>query len=366
MKPQLRVLFVFNNTKWTTIPYKLSQIKEFFISKIELVIDTKYTNFNNIPFETIATIDGTGHQDGTDVASHSETVKDTWLDENVIKPFGVGYDIVVFVITDGDKQGHITASGIRGDRDQGAVECIIFGGDENWNAYVNGVSQGNNFVVFSCHEISHAIYMILGKPDNTHKFFYSGTSTGVLNDFDFPLRNAEKISLIQKTLALCYQLLGYLQLKQKTMTQEEVAISDTNKVDKIKIFCDAIESREGYIAPCPDYPKGTPAWRNKNPGNAKYVGQVSAIGKDSSGFAIFPTKEIGYAYLYNTVKNTCKGLSKVRGADYTIYEFFTGTPAKNYKDGYAPSADQNDPKSYAEEVAKKVGVSPYMKMRELL
>ncbi len=378
MKPQLKTLFVFNNNNWSTKLFKLEQIREFFSPHVELLIDTRETTFNNIPFETVATIDGTGHQDGTDVPSHSETVQNVWLDNNVIKPFGKGYDIVLFCISDNDKFGHITSSGIRGDKDNGAVEIVIFGGDEFWNNYVNGESLGNNFVVISCHEISHAIYMLLAKKDNTHLYFYSGQPEKVLEDFVFPIpNNAElRITLIKKALALAQQLLAFLLNKQKEMPKETlppVPEVPAPKVDKIKLFCDAIQKHEGYYPPktvyengVDKYPKGTPAWRNKNPGNARYVGQAGAIGKDPSNFAIFPTYEVGYAYLYKIVKNTCLGLSTVRGANYNFYEFFGGTADKKYQNGYAPSADRNDPTHYAEVVAKAVGVPATTRMKDLL
>lgn len=382
MKPTLKTLFVFNRSTWTTIPFKVQQIKDFFSPKVDLLIDIKHTSFTNIPFETVNTIDGTGHQDGTDVPGHSETVQNVWLDNNVVIPMAKGYDIVVFVLSNPDKQGHITSAGIRGDRDNGAVECIIFGGEENWRTYVNGVDIGNGFVVFTCHEISHAIYMILAKKDNTHLQFYSGHPERVLEDFDFPVpNNAElKITLIKRALELARQLLAILLNKQKEMPIDTIPVppkppvpEPKPPVDKIKLFCDAIQRHEGYYPPktvfengVDKYPKGTPAWRNKNPGNARYVGQAGAIGKDASNFAIFPTYEVGYAYLYKVIENTCKGLSKVRGAHYNFYEFFGGTPAKNYQDGYAPSEDNNDPRHYAEVVAKSVGVLPTTKMRELL
>ena len=317
MKPTLKVLFVFNNSKWSTILYKLQQIKDFFTSKVELSIEIQHTKFGYIPFEMVDVLDGTGHQDGTDKQGRSYTVEDNWLDKNVIIPYGKGYDIVVFVITDEDKRGHITSSGIRGDREHGAVECIIFGGDEHWYNYVNGVNQGNNFVVISCHEISHAIYMILGKEDKTHLHFYSGNKEKVLEDFYSTPNLAEyRDSLIKRALSLAQQLLAYFLNKQQTMPEEKPVVAppvpEPVKIDKIKLFCDAIQKHEGYYPPktifkngVDQYPKGTPAWRNKNPGNARYVGQIDAIGRDASNFAIFPTYEAGYKYLYTTVKNTC-------------------------------------------------------------
>lgn len=358
MKPTLKVLFVFNRSSWSTINFKLQQIREFFSSKVNLVTTVVHTNFVDIPFETVQTIDGTGSQNGVDTHGSSETVKDSWFDANIVVPMAKGYDIVVFCISNEDKAGHLTSAGIRGDRDQGAVECIIFGGEENYRTYVNNVDIGNNFVVFSTHEISHAIYMILAKKDNTHLYFYSGHPEKVLEDFVFPVpNNTEKITLLTKLLGLYQQLLA-LVIKQK-----EIPTPINNKIE---LFCKSIQKKEGFSAPTPEKPKGSRSWRNNNPGNFKYIGQYKATGQDSGGFAIFPSYQIGYDYLYKVIENTCKGLSKVRGANYTIYEFFIGTPQRKYRDGYAPEEDHNDPTGYAEFVANEVGVSPYTKMKDLL
>jgi hypothetical protein len=80
---------------------------------------------------------------------------------------------------------------------------------------------------------------------------------------------------------------------------------------------------------------------------AGYNTIYGSVGKDKDGFAVFATYAIGWLYLVNTLKNAVTGKSKVYTPNMTLVEFF----AK-----YAPSSDGNDPKSYAEAVAKKMGV----------
>ena len=58
-------------------------------------------------------------------------------------------------------------------------------------------------------------------------------------------------------------------------------------------LADAIQEHEGWTAPHQGLPRGSVAYRNNNPGNLKYVGQRSAIGKDERGFAIFPSYDSG-------------------------------------------------------------------------
>lgn len=359
-KPTLKVLFVFNNNDWSTIPQKLQEIRDFYSSKVDLLVSTVHTKFTNIPFETVATLDGTGHQDGTDVAGHSETVLDSWLDSNIVVPMAKGFDIVLFCISDVDKVGHITASGIRTDRDQGPVEIIMFGGNENYRTYVNGIDIGNSFSVFSAHEIAHAIYMILGKKDNTHLFFYSGHPEKVLEDFIFPTPNdVDSISAVRQLLVtaigLANQLLAILLNKQKEMeTQNPPVGVPVNKIDK---FCKAIQTHEGYFTPCAQYPKGSRSYKNNNPGNLKYAGQTGSTGKDSGGFAIFPDYETGFKALKRQVEIGCLGKSKVYFPTDTILQFF---------EKFAPYSDNNDPRRYASFVAQEVGVLPTTKLKELL
>lgn len=131
------------------------------------------------------------------------------------------------------------------------------------------------------------------------------------------------------------------------------------KRDLIKEFCLAIQEKEGFW-------KGSRSERNNNPGNVKWVGQLTAIGKDEQGFAKFQTYKDGFKHLYRVVENTCAGLSEVRGKDYTILEFFAGTLKKDYRDGYAPKRDKNNPLAYANFVANKLKILPTTKMKELL
>lgn len=124
------------------------------------------------------------------------------------------------------------------------------------------------------------------------------------------------------------------------------------KRDLLNEFCLYIQSREGYFAPGQNklYPKGTPAWRNNNPGNIKYGAfamSCGATGKDASGFAKFPTYEIGFAALKSLVTNAAQGKMKSYKPTMTLVQFFSA---------YAPAEDNNDPVSYAREVGFKLDV----------
>ena len=119
---------------------------------------------------------------------------------------------------------------------------------------------------------------------------------------------------------------------------------------KVVKMAEAIKQHEGF------YP-GSRAKRNNSPSNAKYLGQYKSIGPDAQGFARFATYEDGWNYLLKIVYNACSGKSVAYQPTMTLYGYF----AK-----YAPSADNNDPKRYAEVVAEYIGVSPFTTLNDLL
>jgi len=100
----------------------------------------------------------------------------------------------------------------------------------------------------------------------------------------------------------------------------------------------------------------TIATRNNNPGNLRSgVGQTGSNG----GYAVFPDMATGWAALYHQIDlNISRGL--------TLYEFFGGNLATGgtYQ-GYAPSADSNDPINYANVVASRTGIDPSVPLNQL-
>ena len=115
-------------------------------------------------------------------------------------------------------------------------------------------------------------------------------------------------------------------------------------------FCLAIKEFEGWKP-------GSKSFRNKNPGNIKFIGQRLAIAKDAGGFCIFVKYEDGYKTLYTMVYNACAGKSVVYKPTMTILAYFKK---------YAPSSDKNDPDAYAKFVAKKVGLPVDTQIKKLI
>lgn len=87
--------------------------------------------------------------------------------------------------------------------------------------------------------------------------------------------------------------------------------------------------------------------KNNNPWNIKDTTFGAVVGTDGNGFAIFETPEDGFDALVEKIKyNQTNPNSKYYGK--TIAEYF---------EMYAPASDGNDPKWYAQSVAKNLWVS---------
>jgi hypothetical protein len=84
---------------------------------------------------------------------------------------------------------------------------------------------------------------------------------------------------------------------------------------------------------------------NNNPGAIRTWGQLPV----RNGFAVFPTLDQGWLALYRQIAlNVNRGLTWV--------EFFGGKPG--VYSGYAPAADNNNPRQYGTFVANKMNMNP--------
>ena len=115
-------------------------------------------------------------------------------------------------------------------------------------------------------------------------------------------------------------------------------------VERIAI---AISEMEGFNKP------GSRAQRQNNPGNLRSWGKTPIV----EGFANFPTAAEGWSALRRQIwRNVDRGL--------TLYEFFGGKP--NVYAGYAPDADGNRSRHYAEFVAKRAGIPVNVPLPDVL
>src|ERR1035437_2500428 len=339
-----RISFVINHPSWGSMPDKIKNICAFFSPSLTLDPQTFNTYFDNLPFITVNTLEGTGHQDGTNVIGSAETIDGVWY-EKQITPLVPTADIILFCITNTDKNGHITPVGI-----DDKTHAIIFGQNENDRVYVNGVDIGNDFEVFCEHEISHSLYFLNGKTDRTHEFFYSGNPKGVLPDFV----SLSRLDKLKSLLSYCLQLLGLLKQQQASLPPvsppEPVPATIPPQNDTLATlvnFCQAIADYEG-LAFNPNTGKPDLNHINRNPGNCVWslVGYDPKYGNVTKNgrFAVFPTWELGMLYLENTVKQKA-----FQHPTWSILDYFSLS--------HAPASDGNDALKYSTYVSGRLGVT---------
>ncbi len=178
----------------------------------------------------------------------------------------------------------------------------------------------------------------------------------------------------QKIINLAKQVIGLL--KELIMKKQE------NKIEKMVL---AMQKREGWITPemkNPNYPKGSRSYRNNNPLNFKYSSYISSLGAyscDKDNFAIFRDYQSGIKAGIQFIKDVCNR----QVIPYHVFNpknLYHKILLPNGKKGdelpnisildffhiYAPKEDNNDPVSYANEVAKKIEVIPSFLMKNLV
>lgn len=318
----MKVKVLFNNCNWTTIPDKVNQIKSFYLPELLLDITTFNTVFTHIPFTTTTGSDGSS---GTEQNIQTEIVDPVWYDEHITSA-ALEYDIVIFFVSDTDKQGHVTSAGIRGDNDEGPIEITIFGGKENDHAYNQGVDMGYSFSFFCCHEIAHALYLLQGGADNTHKYFYSSTPKIFITEINLP--GIVKVSILQRMAKYLRKLLG-LELQTKPIIDMPTMPTQIYP-QKVLEWARSIEKAEGN------------AKYLMNPGSLKVAPLTQSWGatngvkaKDGGWIAKFETYEKGFDALCNFLILGCHDELKAFHQARTLHDFtvvYAGNPPQEYID----------------------------------
>lgn len=332
---KIKLLLVANNLKnWDTWDTKMKGLYLWAEKAgIDLEISLRHSNFSKIPFIDYG-YKGDPYDKGIIMGNNLYGVDPVWYDENV-SVLGIGSDVVCFVIPPKQWKGAKSA-GWRYDRTLGPIELQVNATGELESYQVSGKSY-LKFFLYLKHELSHAFYEIAGQPDRTHEFYYSGDwyCEKAIANIKWPKPNYASDD--PKWWEGFLNLIAFL---RKTNV-------DNTKLDK---FCQAIQKHEGW------YPESR-SWRNNNPGNIKYLGQIKSVGADKNGFAIFENYQDGYETLKSMITRACQGLSKVYRPTDSIVDFFNK---------YAPPSDNNDSLRYAQVVAEAVGVGVDYQIKDLI
>ncbi len=167
------------------------------------------------------------------------------------------------------------------------------------------------------------------------------------------------------------------------MQHDEKPVENAPKVraDMVHQFCMAIQLYEGWIIPGGKdaagmvYPNGSPAYRNKNPGNLRCINasragwNILAVGCNNN-FCVFPTYEIGFQAMVNVVLSAAQGHSLLYNAharnDYGLADA-SEMNLVQYFTVRDPASDGNIPHDFANFVAKQLDVdSEAFHLKDLL
>lgn len=365
-----KLLIVANNCPWRSWDDKILELKRWFAPKVDLDIELTHTKYSQIPFITYGNV----VSDQAHIPN-PEGIDYKWYD-TYVSPMAQGYDIVLFVLNMSQWPSANSFRGWRVDQTLGAVELQI-GVNENemfrWGDYTGG-----GFFNFARHEIMHALFMITGQTDTTHKWWDQSPNmlVNALNELVFPhASDADQVSWLKWVVEFLKTLVG-IQTEINRIKAEQLdaeIVSEESDRPTKREFCLAIQEMEGYYAPGEHwkYPNGSLAWRNKNPGNLKYAGQLGSIGQNK-GFAVFPDYETGFAALMRQVEIACNGKSKVYSPDMMLFNASYRSPHETpfalpgFFQVFAPDSDNNDSLNYATFIAKKLGTTTAFIIKDLV
>lgn len=160
----MQIKIVANNCDWKSLEGKLQEIHDWFLPKVYIAFDVVHTDFKDVPFKPYDNAEAGG-------ATNVNGVDKDWYNKNVL-PFGIGYDIVLFLMNLDDWKGG-EARGWRTESSEGPVELQIGCQEDEMIMWPNFPSLGA-FFQLARHEIMHALFMITGQTDTTHYWWNQG------------------------------------------------------------------------------------------------------------------------------------------------------------------------------------------------
>jgi hypothetical protein len=361
----LKVILIANACQWVSWADKIAAIKAFYAPLVELQIDIKYTDFQDIPLGSYpGSVTVFGPNGTTDVPGTDLEIDQTWFNDN-IGPLITGYDIAVFQAANVAATG--LPLGIKFEELNGTWCAETFVPAED-NVYVLpplpgasiGVNLGNEAIIDIEHEISHALYSIAGQTDNTHLYFYANNFARVLTDIKLPNQSA-LISLYQNVIADLQSELGIIKQQQSTADMEPSqtaqapagatqtpTTTEPSFPAKIVSWANIIAQEEGAVAEL------------NNPGNLGYAsltqswGAIQGPAKGDGGYlAQFPTYEAGYTALCNFL---------VLGCEDQLADFHNARTLAAFTNVYA----DNPPTGYLDVIVEAMGGDPNVQISTFL
>lgn len=209
----MKILIVANNcNKWDSWDEKLQMLEDWFLPATKIDFEVIHTYHDHIPFVQDI-FHGQGHN----------MVDGLWYNQNVTI-HAKGFDIVMLVMPMSQWDSPKTR-GWRTDRDEGPVELQI-GCDENQKDKWPSFPRMSSFFQLARHEICHALYMIKGIEDNTHKYWNMGNLDLALPEIKGPYTRELLITVYYKLINLYEQLIKKI-MELETNSQKILKIAKT-------------------------------------------------------------------------------------------------------------------------------------------
>lgn len=292
----------------------------------------------------------------------------TWFETTFTdRARALGYNYIGFHFDDSDRRRWDLSSNIHGTyrKDPNEVYEFWVACDENMPARSYGTTKYAEFVRLMLHEGAHGFTHFAGCREELMAKF----NTKALPEryhlpahyFDYVVKDIkqiyyhisfEKWSWSAYLVAILGQLVGLLTLQAKQREEQKPPTAPV--VDRLRDWALAIQEFEGYLNPKQYPPKGTLSYRQNNPGNLRWSPFEDG---NENGFSVFATYEKGLNALIHQLRIAATGESRVYNPEMTLYRFF---------EVYAPSSDGNYPRNYAEFVARRLGVSPNIIIKNLM
>lgn len=361
----MRIKLIANNISWLSLQNRVNALKE----KLSGLYSSIYNDIDITIVNTGFTIP---------LPDVNGDLPAAWFEKNI--PLDAGFDAYVLLINRSKdwKATHGTSADIiLGQYIQSGDTLNFYIVTDEWNTTVQ--NDLKTYYVFEDtfeHELAHAVYHDLKCPlksfmsdqvyrygsDNVHYYAYADRHNfaGIYQDIykidkqNFPglSPNLTNISLTITSLIKSFTT----KFSQPMQTSSTTSISSSK--DYITLWAKAAQDREGYFVNA-EYPQGTPAYKNCNPGNIEYGPYAMQLGATGANgrFAIFANYQAGFNALCQFFKDACQGHLISYKPTMTMYDFYAV---------YAPSGDNNDPSSYANQVIKALDIDPTRKIGTLI
>jgi hypothetical protein len=161
----MKILNLANNLPWKSWDKKTKELSDWFAPEIILDITTEQVHFTKIPFVDYQSTEREIYKG----------IEPAWYDKNISAPaLARGFDCVIFNVGE-DLWADKRVEGWSTHNNLGIHEIQILARENARYSFNNRRYPGDQWFNIARHELSHALYLHKGIPDNTHKHWEAGT-----------------------------------------------------------------------------------------------------------------------------------------------------------------------------------------------